>query len=110
MSIPLRVVAPFPDGDREPGTMWRYPSGDQEGRESWWVVLPGATGEHMEISWRTTDRASRAPHEMWEVTGTAPLITVSPSIDIERWRIIDGKPVRDGSYWHGWIRDGNLED
>lgn len=104
--IPLRIVDNFPhDGDREPGMMWRYPPGDIPDRESWWIVLPGGTGEYMEISWRTTDRASDPPHELWDVTGTPPLITVSPSIDIERW---NSQGARVGSYWHGFIRDGEL--
>jgi hypothetical protein len=106
--IPLRIADSFPE-DREPGMMWRYPPGDIPGRESWWIVLPGAAGEYMEISWRTTDRASDPPHEMWDVTGTPPLITVTPSIDIERWVVRDGQSVREGSYWHGWLRDGFLE-
>jgi hypothetical protein len=108
--IPLRIVAPFPDGDREPGTMWRYPSGDQDGRESWWIVLPNDRGDALAVSWRTTDRAAKPPHAMWDVTGTPPLITVSPSIDVEHWALADGQPVRDGSYWHGWIRDGEIAD
>lgn len=110
MGIPLRVVdgppAPWAGG-REAGMMWRDPRYDDAGCECWWIVLPndrpgeGAT----EITWRTTDRSSDAPHEMWEVTGTPPLITVTPSIDVEFWTR-DG--VRDGSYWHGFITDGEL--
>jgi hypothetical protein len=45
---------------------------------------------------------------MWEVSGTPPLITVSPSIDVCRFVQRDGEWVRDGSYWHGWIRAGEL--
>ena len=106
--IPLRVVGAFPPGDREPGMMWRYPSGDLPGRESWWIVLPNARDRDVEVSWRTTDRAASPPHGMWDVTGTPPLITVNPSVDVEYWRTENGQPVRDGSYWHGWIRDGVL--
>ena len=110
--IPLRVLDAPPEGESEPGMMWRYPGGDEGGRECWWVVLPNtkprAPGYASEITWRTTDRASSPPHEMWEVVGTPPLITVSPSIDVECWVSRDGQTVREGSYWHGWIRNGEL--
>jgi hypothetical protein len=89
--------------------MWRYPDRDEPGRECWWIALPNTRGDGMEITWRTTDRASSPPHEMWDLTGTPPRITVNPSVDVEFWRNgPDGKAVRDGSYWHGWIRDGEL--
>jgi len=111
--IPLRVLAAPPESDPEPGMMWRCPDDDEAGRECWWIILPNTKpvepGLPSEISWRTTDRASAPPHEMWEVTGTVPAITVSPSIDVECWRTgPDGTPYRDGSHWHGWIRDGEL--
>lgn len=112
MGVPLRVVDRPPVGEPEPGMMWRYPDGDEGGRECWWIVLPNTKprepGYASEITWRTTDRASRAPHEMWQVTGTPPLITVSPSVDVECWVTRDGQTVREGSYWHGWIRNGEL--
>lgn len=118
MGIPLRIVEPFPEG-REPGMMWRYPSGDEDGRECWWIVLPphpdlGTPGHPSQISWKTTDRASDPPHEMWTVSGTSPLITVTPSIDVMRFvrgpDDAEGKPtwVREGSYWHGYITNGEL--
>lgn len=113
MGIPLRIVDQLPD-DPEPGMMWRYPEGDAGGRECWWIVLPDTKprgpGYASEITWRTTDRASSPPHEMWQVTGTPPLLTVSPSIDVECWIGRDGQTVREGSYWHGWIRNGELVD
>lgn len=114
--VSLRIVEPFPE-QREPGMMWRHLAGDAAGRESWWIVLPnhpdlGTPGHPSQLSWRTTDRASDPPHQMWDVSGIAPLITVTPSIDVERWvvREIDGKPrsVREGSYWHGFITNGVL--
>jgi len=117
MSAPLRIVEPFPE-EREAGMMWRYPDGDEAGRECWWIVLPethpdiGTLGHPGRISWRTTDRASNPPHLMWEVTGTPPLITVTPSIDVMRFvkRVVNGKEVyvREGSYWHGFITNGVL--
>ncbi len=39
------------------------------------------------------------------VTIGGPSLTVNPSIDVEYWRTVDGQPVRDGSYWHGWIKE-----
>jgi hypothetical protein len=111
-AIPLRIVGLLLEGEPEPGMMWRYPDGDTGDRECWWIVLPNTKprepGYASEITWRTTDRASAPPHEMWQVTGTAPALTVSPSIDVECWIVRDGETARDGSYWHGWIRDGEL--
>lgn len=109
----LHIVESFPERPREPGAMWRYPEGDDPDRECWWIVLPrhpdmGTPGHPGEISWRTTDRASAPPHQRWEVQGTPPLLTVTPSIDVLRFVERDGKHVRDGSYWHGWIRNGEL--
>ena len=109
MSIPLRIVDKLPYGDREPGMCWRYPPGDVPGRECWWIILPNPRGDGVEVSWRTTDRASEPPHEMWDVSGVAPDLTVTPSIDVECWRVgPDGKSYRDGSHWHGHIVAGAL--
>jgi hypothetical protein len=115
MGIPLRIVEKFPVGEREPGMMWRYAEGDADGLECWWIVLPNTKpqgpGFASEVSWRTTDRASKPPHERWTVTGVAPNLTVTPSIDVECWlRHADpNQPaVRDGSYWHGFITNGEL--
>jgi hypothetical protein len=108
MGIPLRIIDKPPAADREPGQMWRYPPGDEGGRECWWIVLPNDRSDSVEVSWRTTDKASKPPHEMWDVSGAAPALTVSPSIDVEFWRVVDGKSVREGSYWHGWIRGVEL--
>lgn len=107
MGIPLRIVDKAPAGEREPGMMWRYPRGDVPGRECWWIVLPNTRSDGAtEISWCTTDHASSPPHEMWDVTGAPPAITVSPSIDVEHWTRAG---VRDGSYWHGFIRNGMID-
>ena len=113
MTIPLRIVEVFPAGERTPGMMWRYTPGDADGLECWWIVLPNTKpllpGFVSEVSWRTTDKASRPPHAKWTVSGTAPLLTVTPSIDVECWlRQPDGASVRDGSYWHGFITNGEL--
>lgn len=75
-----------------PGTMIRAPWYDDYAKrpgESWLVALPDG-GE-----WMTTSEATGGG--FWEVTGTPPLITVSPSI----WH---NAPTG----WHGWIRDGEL--
>lgn len=112
--IALRVVDPFPTRKRrEPGMMWRYPSGDTDDRVCWWIILPpspdqGKPGHPGELSWRTTDRASDPPHQMWDVSGEPPNLTVTPSIDILRFVVKDGKSVREGSYWHGFITNGRL--
>lgn len=73
-----------------PGSMWRDPDMDREGREAWAVVLPNGA------LWYTTDTADGHDGFGWEVTGTPPRITVNPSID-------DADPHNP---WHGWIRDG----
>jgi hypothetical protein len=75
-----------------PGTMIRatwYDEYSQRPGESWLVSLPDG-GE-----WITTQQATGGGY--WEVTGTAPLITVSPSI-------FHNAPTG----WHGFIRDGEL--
>ena len=125
VGIPLRVIDVAdkpPYGEREAGLMWRYPPGDEDGRECWWIELPkthpdlGTPGHPGTLSWRTTDRASDPPHEMWTVTGTPPLITVTPSIDVLRFvkrgwlDPATGRPVfeHEGSYWHGFITNGEL--
>jgi hypothetical protein len=43
---------------------------------------------------------------MWDVSGEPPLLTVTPSIDVECWVLRDGETVREGSYWHGFITNG----
>lgn len=76
----------------DPGTMWREPEQDTDGRECWAVVLPNGR------VWRTTDPASDPPHALWDVSGEPPAITVRPSIN-------DTSP-RGG--WHGWITNGEM--
>lgn len=83
--------------DGPPGAMIRATWRDYDDRPPGWVVfLPNGT------YWNTNDRATggggNALGPYWDVTGTPPLITVSPSID-------DRNPARP---WHGWIRDGRL--
>lgn len=81
-----------PGKSSPPGTMIRADWYDAHagGRgESWLVVLPdGGT-------WITTQEATGGG--FWDVTGTAPAITVSPSI-------FHNAPTG----WHGWIRNGEL--
>jgi len=112
MGIPLRIVEKFPPRPREPGMMWRYSDGDVDGIECWWIVLPNTKpqgpGYASEVSWRTTDRSSKPPHERWAISGTPPNLTVTPSIDVECWLNQNGQRVRDGSYWHGFITNGEL--
>ena len=103
MGIPLLIVGrpairrldrvfPGTDLHLEPGAMWREPEEDLHGRECWAIVLPNGR------VWRTTDPASDPPHQMWDVSGEPPALTVSPSIN-------DSSP-RGG--WHGWITSGEL--
>jgi hypothetical protein len=106
MNIPLRAfpswddaasatAVPDENGQRivklPPGTMYRNPEWDEPDRECWAVVLPNGN------VWRTTDRAA-GDHRMWDVTGTPPNITVTPSID-DRW---------PSNPWHGFITNGEL--
>lgn len=82
--------------DGPPGAMIRAEWRDQEGRPPAWIVfLPNRT------YWCTNDRATGEGNQLgpyWDVTGTAPALTVMPSIN-------DTNPARP---WHGWIRDGEL--
>ena len=83
-----RVPRPLPAG-----VMWRTPEDDRQGREAWAVILSNGN------QWSTTEPAEGHPGPFgWEVTGTPPLITVTPSID-DRW---------PGNPWHGWIINGEL--
>lgn len=116
MPVELRIVESVPDfDDRVPGMMWREPQGDVDGLECWAIQLPdtdpriGTPGHPSKwgMHWRTTDRPGKPPHDRWSVSGTPPLITVTPSIDVECWvRGPNGESVRDGSYWHGFIING----
>lgn len=113
MGIPLRVVDKFPPWkDRKPGMIWRYVPGDEDGRECWWIELPRDPREpELSLSFRTTDKAHSPPHAMWEITGSVPeCITVNPSIDVMRFKKVGDQFERDGSYWHGFIRNGELVD
>lgn len=108
MTTPLRIVErPLPPGQQvgrvgrvsgiggdslmlDAGDMWHEPELDGEHGECWAIVLPNGR------VWRTNVSGSDG---YWEVTGTPPHITVSPSIN-------DTSP-RGG--WHGWIRNGEME-
>lgn len=72
--------------DLAAGAMFRS---EYDGREGWMIVLPGSAIWHTEM--RTADG------QPWEVTGEAPKLTVTPSINVV-------------GVWHGWIRDGVLVD
>lgn len=104
--IKLRVVKSFPRYERrKPGMMWKYEDG-------WWIILPdtsgdiGKPGHPGQISWRTGDRASDGGY--WTVTGEAPNLTVTPSIDVLRFVKQGDKHVREGSYFHGFITNGEI--
>lgn len=104
--IALRVVEKRMGVWGEPGDMWPFGEGE------WWIVLPWCTRGDHGSSWRTTDEAHDGSGR-WTVTGTAPLLTVTPSIDVLHFTTRPNslgqmETVRDGSCWHGWIRDGKL--
>lgn len=61
-----------------------------------WVVLPGVHGLYPFCVHSPATREGPAG-EGWTVTGDAPMITVSPSINVV------------GSY-HGWIQNGVITD
>lgn len=92
--IPLRLIAAPEDrpgvmqsewSEFQPGDVWRDPDG-----LGWAVVLPNRT------VWYSGLAAEDGSH--WAVSGEAPNLTVTPSID-------DRDPARP---WHGWVRDGQL--
>lgn len=106
----MRVIvdwsSPF---DGEPGDV--FPWGEGE----WWVCLPDCPRAvdhrgHAKCSWTTTTEAFDGSGR-WRVTGDPRHgdFTVSPSINVLHFVIRDGTTVRDGSCWHGWIRNNALE-
>ena len=95
MPTELRAFASWEEAraatEMSPGTMWRDPEMDRDGREAWGVVLPNGA------VWYTTEAAGNSDSSFgWEVAGTPPRMTVTPSINDEGSR----------NPWHGWIRDG----
>ena len=107
-TVELRITEPA-HGWGEPGDMWPW------GADEWWIVLPNCSRDGRGCSWRTDDTAYDGGGK-WTVTGTAPLLTVTPSIDVLHYETRAlctlGPPafetVRDGSCWHGWITNGEL--
>lgn len=103
MGIRLRILSPdevellpgdFWRHEEWWGCMWRTPDADLPDRDAWFIVLPNGAG-----GWTTTDHSSlREPDghgkgPPWDVTGEAPNISVTPSIDAS-------------PEWHGWITNG----
>lgn len=86
-AIPLRIIAEPLDG---PDKSWQVPGNMWRDDECWVVVLPNGD------LWYSGIPASDGSY--WTVTGEAPNITVTPSID-------DRDPENP---WHGWIRNGEL--
>lgn len=87
---PAAVDVPGSGALLKAGDMWREPDIDNGHGECWAIVLPNRT-----VFYTTVSADSGA---YWQVTGIAPLLTVTPSID-------DRDPH---SPWHGWIREGFL--
>jgi len=69
---------------------WR----DNAGRKPLVVMLPGH--HYFLVDGQCFDQA-RGHYDGWTVTGTPPNLTVSPSIDMK-------------GRWHGWLRNGVLDD
>jgi hypothetical protein len=115
MGIPLQIIDPATVDwdDRVTGMMWRDDRYDENGRECWWIVLPndhpdlGTSGHPSRLVWLTTEKAHDGSG-MWNVEGTPPIITVTPSIDILRYVKQGDEWVREGSYWHGFITNGEV--
>lgn len=83
LPLPGTPEADAPRADLKPGDMW-FEHG------CWAVVLPNMTVWYSGIA--------AADGAYWTLTGEAPNITVSPSIN-------DTDPNHP---WHGWIRNGEL--
>lgn len=99
MGVKLRLLDAPPEDmdDWEPGMMWPLELLDAEGA-GYSVVLCRHTDEagmNWPIMWHTRQPAAATPGARWLVTGEAPNITVTPSIDVV-------------GVWHGWIRNGEL--
>ncbi len=97
--IPLRMLesAPADMDDWQPGMMWPLELLDAESA-GFSVVLcrhQDAAGHDWPIVWHTRQMPQDGPR--WDVTGTPPHITVSPSINVI-------------GVWHGFIRDGVILD
>jgi hypothetical protein len=93
----------LPDGtvvehaaDLPVGAMWRC---DCHGELGWLIVLPHqkSTGREWARLWCTKQQAGDGL--LWTVTGEAPNITVSPSINC----------LEPGG-WHGFIQNGVISD
>ncbi len=71
--------------DETPGAMW---PGTTDGREGWFIRLPDGR------VWHTRHRSTNESEGEWTVTGEAPTLTVTPSINT--------------GTWHGFITNGEL--
>lgn len=92
---------PLPDGskvgtgDLPVGAMWRC---DCHGEKGWLIRLPGGrdfSGHHFGNIWCTLDEVPSSGR--WNVSGEAPMITVTPSIH-----------VLGDNGWHGFITNGEI--
>jgi hypothetical protein len=82
---PVAADVPGSGADLKPGDMWRD-------HECWAVVLPNR------VVWYSSLPAQDGAY--WTVTGEAPALTVTPSIN-------DTDPANP---WHGFITNGELVD
>lgn len=100
MGIPLRTIEePKHFRDSAVGDMWRTPEHDLGGREAWAIHLPdnpsGGSDEWPNVFVTTLGY----PDKMWDVSGQAPNITISPSIFCDA-----------PTGWHGFVRNGEIVD
>jgi hypothetical protein len=116
MAWQCRLVDGDPGADRKPGDMWFVPSMveeyaemytahylSQEYMRDWFgkraplvVVLPDGTPWCMDHRYGQHN-GKKGPQPGWTITGEAPNVTASPSINFE------------GTY-HGWLQGGTLSD
>jgi hypothetical protein len=91
--IPLRIVDPDEPGRRlQPGDMWHDHDHDAaHGGACYAIVLPNRG------IWYTCVPA-HGSGLLWAVTGDAPNLTVTPSIN----------DLDERAPWHGWIRNGEM--
>ena len=108
MPATCRIIDPhiIPLKERKPGDMWFYPGVrefyptqllskkyNQQERPPLYVLLPNGAVFCVDYHY---------DHDGWDVTGQAPAITVSPSINFQSNAVYDG--------YHGYLTDGILTD
>lgn len=100
--VKLRLLDAAPEDmdEWEPGMMWPVKLYDEDSAGHSVVLCRHTDGAGLSwpVIWHTRQRANEAEQggtPVWTVTGEAPNITVTPSINVI-------------GIWHGWIRNGEL--